>query len=111
MVFLNKLDRPGASFRSSILSLLSHRLHPKPMALTLPMASFHPQDYSRAEPGVQGLIDLVNWRLWQWNSNGDCTQVPLPHREEEIVQMGIIPAFHPILPHLLPARTALLDNL
>ena len=35
MIFLNKLDRPGASFRSSLLSLLKHRLHPNPMPLTL----------------------------------------------------------------------------
>ena len=47
-MFLNKLDRAGASFHSSVLSLLAHRLHPKPMVLTLPIASFDPNDYALA---------------------------------------------------------------
>ena len=58
---MNKLDRPGASFHSSILSALAHRIHPMPVALTLPIASFDPQDYSRGEPGIQGIVDLVKW--------------------------------------------------
>jgi len=111
-MFLNKLDRPGASFKSSLLSLLDHRLHPKPMVLTLPVASFDPQDYARAEPGIQGLVDLVNWEVWKWD--GDAVppaRHPLPRDIESLSRMDVLPSSHPILPHLMPARTALLENL
>ena len=40
MLFLNKMDRIGSSFRASMQSILNYRLHPKPMILTLPVASF-----------------------------------------------------------------------
>lgn len=110
-MFLNKLDRPGASFRSSLLSLLSHRLHPKPMVLSLPVASFKTSDYTRAEPGIQGLVDLVKWEVWKWDKEGKSSRRPLPTDMEKMVAAGIFPSDHPILPHLVPARTALLDNL
>src|SRR3984957_19725916 len=111
MIFLNKLDRPGASFRSSLLSLLSHHLHPKPMALAIPIASFDPQDYNRAEPGICGLIDLVKWELWKWDAHGECMRFPLPNTVEDVVKIAALPASHPLLSHLIPARTALLDNI
>lgn len=110
-MFLNKLDRPGASFRSSLLSLLAHRLHPKPMALTLPISSFDTGDYQRAEPGIQGLVDLVRWEVWKWNRDGQFSRRALPSSVDELQQTDIFPSNHPILLHLVPARTALLDNL
>ncbi|OSX60292.1 hypothetical protein POSPLADRAFT_1047756 [Postia placenta MAD-698-R-SB12] len=110
LMFLNKLDRAGASFSHSVASLLTNRLHPKPMALTLPIASFDPQDYSRAEPGVQGIIDLVQWELWKWDENGESTRHALPAQLDKLDQ-GLLPASHPIIPHLLPARINLLENL
>ncbi|KAJ7498805.1 P-loop containing nucleoside triphosphate hydrolase protein [Mycena latifolia] len=111
IMFLNKLDRPGASFGTSLSSLLSHRLHPHPMALTLPIASFDPQDYSRAEPGIQGLVDLVNWEVWKWDSDGERSRHPLPEDPEDMGGLDFIPPSHPIIPHLAPARTQLLDNM
>lgn len=111
IMFLNKLDRAGASFRSSVLSLLSHRLHEKPMVLTLPVASFDPSDYAHAEPGVQGLVDLVNWEVWRWNADGEISRYPLPTNVDDLQKTDIFPAGHPILPHLVSARTTLLDNL
>ncbi|KAH7929408.1 P-loop containing nucleoside triphosphate hydrolase protein [Leucogyrophana mollusca] len=111
LMFLNKLDRPGASFKSSLLSLLAHRLHPKPMALSLPIASFSPEDYSRAEPGVHGLVDLVKWEIWKWDDHGASSVSPLPQTVEDICHSEILPFDHPIIPHLAPARIALLENL
>jgi elongation factor G len=111
IMFLNKLDRPGASFRNSLKSILAHRLHPNPMALTLPIASFNPGNYTHAEPGVEGVVDLVKWEVWKWNEEGESTRHPLPTNVEDLDKTGIIPASHPILPHLVPARTALLENL
>ncbi|KAI0327110.1 P-loop containing nucleoside triphosphate hydrolase protein [Cubamyces sp. BRFM 1775] len=111
ILFLNKLDRPGASFRSSMLSVLANRLHPRPMAITLPIASFDPQDYARAEPGVQGLVDLVKWEVWKYDAEGKSSIHPLPRTKEELEQSDLFPPSHPLVPHLLPARVTMLDNL
>jgi elongation factor G len=111
ILVLNKLDRPGASFHSSILSVLAHRIHPMPVALTLPIASFDPQDYSRGEPGIQGIVDLVKWELWRWSLDGSLSRHTLPTSEEEIRESQLFPAVHPLIPHLVPARTTLLEGL
>ncbi|KAI0750750.1 P-loop containing nucleoside triphosphate hydrolase protein [Daedaleopsis nitida] len=111
ILFLNKLDRAGASFRTSMLSVLANRLHPRPMALALPIASFDPQDYTRAEPGIQGLVDLVKWELWRYDANGRYTVHALPRTTQELEKCDLFPHSHPLVPHLLPARTSLLDNL
>jgi elongation factor G len=110
MMFLNKLDRPGASFRSSLQSILSHRIHPKPLPIVLPVASFDVDDYARAEPGVHGLVDLVKWELWKWDG-GQHSRHPLPQTAEELMNTKLFPAEHPILKELIPARTMLLENL
>ena len=111
LMFLNKLDRPGASFKSSLRSLMAHRLHPKPMVLTLPIASFNPDDYQRAEPGIEGLVDLVKWEVWKWDGQREPTRYPLPESQESIFTSGIFPESHPVASHLIPARAALLENL
>jgi elongation factor G len=110
-MFLNKLDRAGASFHSSVLSLLAHRLHPKPMVLTLPIASFQPSDYALGEPGIQGLVDLVNWQLWKWTPEGQISSYPLPTDVEQLNKSELLLENHPIISHLVEARTSLLDNL
>jgi elongation factor G len=81
------------------------------MALTLPIASFDPQHYSQAEPGIQGLVDLVKWELWKWDQEGQATRYPLPRDNETFHGLDYIPSSHPILPHLISARTQLLENL
>jgi len=111
IIFLNKLDRPGASFRSSLQSLLKNRLHPNPVTLTLPIASFDPKDYANGEPGIQGLVDLIRWNVWKWDDDGVVSCHPLPRNEKELEKMDIFPSSHPILPHLVPARAQLLENL
>ncbi|KAK1230102.1 Ribosome-releasing factor 2, mitochondrial [Marasmius sp. AFHP31] len=111
MMFLNKLDRPGASFRSSLLSLLTHRFHPNPMALTLPIASFEPGNYAHAEPGIQGIVDLVKWEVWRWDKDDQGTRHPLPRELSKLQDSGIFPSGHPLVPHLPVARTQLLENL
>ncbi|KAG6869290.1 hypothetical protein C0993_000043 [Termitomyces sp. T159_Od127] len=110
-MFLNKLDRPGASFGASIASLLSNRLHPHPLPLVLPIASFDPLHYAQAEPGIQGLVDLVKWRVWKWDTEGQVSCHPLPRDDVAFSNFSLLPSSHPILPHLIPARTQLLENL
>lgn len=110
-MFLNKLDRAGASFHDSVLSLLSHRLHPKPLVLTLPVASFFTANYLKGEPGLRGLVDLVKWEVWRYSAKGNPTRRALPTTIEELEASDLFPPDHPIRSHLVPARTALLDNL
>ncbi|KAF8639638.1 hypothetical protein AX17_000903 [Amanita inopinata Kibby_2008] len=110
IIFLNKLDRPGASFRASLESILLHQLHPCPMVLNLPIASFKPIDYSQAEPGLQGLIDLVNWKLWKWN-DGVPSSYNLPDKPQELGSLNYIASDHPVLTHMFSARSQLLENL
>lgn len=110
LLFLNKLDRPGASMRASFLSVLNHRLHPRPIVLTLPIASFKVENYRRAEPGIQGLVDLVKWEVWRWGSKGPPVQ-PLPRTLEELRTCTIFPPSHPIVEEIIKARAALVDAL
>ncbi|KAF9476501.1 P-loop containing nucleoside triphosphate hydrolase protein [Pholiota conissans] len=111
IVFLNKLDRPGASFKSALQSLLKHRLHPNPMPLTLPIASFNPKHYTEGEPGIRGLVDLVRWNVWKWDEEGEASCYVLPRDVEELKKTNVLPSSHPLLSHLVPARTQLLENL
>lgn len=108
IMFLNKMDRPGASYKSSLLSLLNNRLHPHPMPLALPVASFDPHQYLRGEPGIQGLVDLIRWNIWKWDKEGQASCHPLP---EDLQTSDLLPPTHPIIPHLILARTQLLENL
>lgn len=111
LIFLNKLDRVGASFSQSIASLLTNRLHPRPVPLALPIASFDTQTYAQAEPGIQGLVDLVKWEVWKWNKDGEPTRHALPTTLEELEHGSIFPPAHPVVAELLPARTSLLENI
>ncbi|KAG8891138.1 Ribosome-releasing factor 2, mitochondrial, partial [Tulasnella sp. 403] len=119
MIFLNKLDRPGASVYSSVHSILNHRLHPNPVLLTLPVASFDTRRYRTGEPGIEGIVDLVNWEVWRWRPSRESTfaaaeaveRTPLPTTVEALESTDIFPTDHPIVPHLLEARAGLIDNL
>lgn len=116
-MFINKLDRAGASLPLSISSILAHRLHPAPTLLALPVASFDPNHYTRGEPGIEGLVDLVKWEVWRWpttqtfDSSTKAERIPLPTTEPELAHHPLFPPSHPLSKELLPAREALLDNL
>src|SRR5882762_2444570 len=101
---MNKLDRPGASYHSSTLSLLTHRIHPNPLPVTLPVVSFSATDYARAEPGIRGIVDLIKWELWKWDEEGAVSRQALPSDENSLRDMTVFGSSHPIISHLLPAR-------
>jgi elongation factor G len=103
------MDRPGASFRAALSSILSNRLHPQPLPLVVPIASFDLSAYQQAEPGIHGLVDLVKWELWRWNDESKPSVEALPRTLEGIVNM--FPTNHPIPSHLVAARTQFLDCL
>lgn len=114
LLFLNKMDRTGASARASMQSVLDYRLHPNPLLITLPVASFSPQSYATAEPGIQGIVDLVRWELWKWNKDAgeaSYTRCALPATTEDLERNNLFPPGHPLIQELLPARKALLENL
>ena len=94
-----------------MLSVLANRLHPRPMPLTLPIASFNPDDYARAEPGIHGIVDLVRWEVWKCDADGIPSIHALPRSQVELESCELFPPSHPLVPHLLSARTSLLDNL
>jgi elongation factor G len=81
------------------------------MAITIPIASFNPQNYAAGEPGIQGLVDLVRWNLWKWDDQGQATCHPLPRSIEELQKDGPLSSSHPVIPHLVTARTQFLENL
>ncbi|KAJ1309077.1 hypothetical protein OPQ81_004756 [Rhizoctonia solani] len=116
-IFVNKLDRPGASLPSSISSIIAHRLHPSPTLLSLPVASFDTGHYKRGEPGIEGLVDLVKWEVWKWpttqsaEANHPPERIPLPTTASDLTKSPLFSPDHPILKELLPAREALLDGL
>ena len=107
---MNKLDRPGASYHSSTLSLLAHQIHPNPLPVTLPIVSFAADDYARAEPGIKGVIDLVKWELWKWDEGVSSRHV-LPPDADSLHNMALFGSSHPIASHLLTARTTIIENL
>ncbi|EKM80143.1 hypothetical protein AGABI1DRAFT_120173 [Agaricus bisporus var. burnettii JB137-S8] len=109
LVFLNKMDRPGASFNAALSSILSNRLHPQPLPLIIPIASFDASAYRQAEPGIHGLVDLVKWELWRWDDENKASVEALPRTLEGVV--NLFEANHPIPSHLVTARTQFLDNL
>lgn len=111
MIFLNKLDRPGASLRSSIKSILSNSLHHNPVLLTLPVASFDDSRYQSGETGVSAIVNLVDWNVWRWDSDGKATSEPLPTSEDGFSSSGIFTPSHPLVPELFKAREALVDTL
>ncbi|KIJ56620.1 hypothetical protein M422DRAFT_773405 [Sphaerobolus stellatus SS14] len=111
MMFFNKVDRPGASLHTSFLSVLANRFHPQPLMLTIPVASFDPKNYAAGEPGIEGVVDLVNWQVSKYDPEGESTRVSLPQTEEELISNSPFPPDHPLLKHLLPARTQLLESL
>ncbi|EIW82101.1 P-loop containing nucleoside triphosphate hydrolase protein [Coniophora puteana RWD-64-598 SS2] len=111
MIFLNKLDRAGASFSSAYSSLLAHRFHPRPLPITLPVASFDVNDYSQAKPGIQGVVDLVRWEALKWDEEGGSSTHPLPLDEQGVASASVFPVGHPLIKHLIPARNSLLENL
>ncbi|KIY74017.1 P-loop containing nucleoside triphosphate hydrolase protein [Cylindrobasidium torrendii FP15055 ss-10] len=111
MVFLNKLDRPGASFSDSLASILAHKLHRHPTPLALPVASFDEAHYQLAEPGVEGIVDLVTWELYKFSPNGPPSKAPLPRTAEAMETFGLLSPTHPVTQQLIPARMALIDTL
>ncbi len=77
IAFINKLDRVGADFYKAISSMKT-RLDAHPLPLQWPVG---------AEDKFQGIIDLVEWRMVGWNTEGMenaqfITEVPEAHAEE-----------------------------
>ena len=68
IVFVNKLDRPGADFARSMRDIQT-RLRAQPIAVTMPL-------YDGDE--LVGVIDLVEQRELRWSGEGPSTPVATP---------------------------------
>lgn len=107
LLFVNKLDRAGASLRESLLSVLSNQLHPRPVLLSLPVASFNTDVYQSGQPGIEGIVDLVKWQAIRWESPNDASNSAV---QTDLPENLLVPD-HPLLPALKQARTDLIDLL
>ncbi|KAG8825265.1 Ribosome-releasing factor 2, mitochondrial [Serendipita sp. 400] len=109
LLFINKLDRAGSSLRDSLLSVLSHQLHPRPVLLCMPVASFNRAAYQSGEAGLEGIVDIVGWKASKWEPSDD------PNTINGNVETGspeeLLDVDHPLLPALKQARTDLIDLL
>ncbi|KAG8834880.1 Ribosome-releasing factor 2, mitochondrial [Serendipita sp. 399] len=109
LLFINKLDRPGSSLRDSLLSILSHQLHPRPTLLCMPVASFSRTAYQSGEAGLEGIVDIVGWKASKWKVDSETIEA------NDDVQTGspeeLLDSDHPLLPALKQARTDLIDLL
>ena len=111
MIFLNKLDRPGASLRASLKSIMANDLHRQPVLLTLPITSFQDHEYNTGEPGIAGVVDLVHWKIWRWEADGTATFVALPRDETGLESPPLFSPNHRLIPELIKAREALIDTI
>ncbi|CAG7848607.1 Ribosome-releasing factor 2, mitochondrial {ECO:0000255/HAMAP-Rule:MF_03059} Short=RRF2mt {ECO:0000255/HAMAP-Rule:MF_03059}; AltName: Full=Elongation factor G 2, mitochondrial {ECO:0000255/HAMAP-Rule:MF_03059}; Short=EF-G2mt {ECO:0000255/HAMAP-Rule:MF_03059}; Short=mEF-G 2 {ECO:0000255/HAMAP-Rule:MF_03059}; Flags: Precursor [Serendipita indica DSM 11827] len=108
LLFINKLDRAGSSLRNSILSVLSNHLHPRPTLLCLPVASFDTTLYQTGDSGLEGIVDIVRWRAFKWNT------IDAELMQEEVITgtpEELLSQNHPLLPEIKQARTDLIDLL
>ncbi len=74
--FLNKMDRIGADFSRS-LSMIEQRLHATPLLIQLPLGS---------EASYQGIIDLVENKVWSFNGKPDSEPLEIAIPESEKVK-------------------------
>lgn len=102
------MDRAGTSLRESLLSVLANQLHPRPILLCLPVASFDNSAYQSGQPGIEGIVDVVRWEAskWQTSADGSIEQEVIKDAPEKLLAQD-----HPLLPCLKQARTDLIDTL
>ncbi|KAL1888340.1 Ribosome-releasing factor 2, mitochondrial [Sporothrix stenoceras] len=68
LVFVNKLDRDGASFQRSVLDVAS-RLNAWPLVCQIPL-------WDKRGDEFQGVVDVIEKRGMRWSSNGSLSLVP-----------------------------------
>jgi len=127
ILYVNKLDRPGANLPHSLLST-ANRLHPLPLLLALPITSFGVANGKGGDPGVVGLVDIVGGKVWKWvGKRGE--EIKTEGRVfDEFVEEGetfpwedkivkttasepLLPFDHPVRQEAILARTALIETL
>lgn len=67
LVFVNKLDRDGASFQRSVLDVAS-RLNAWPLVCQIPL-------WDKTGDEFQGVVDVIERRGLRWSSTGTCSLV------------------------------------
>ncbi|KAE8257536.1 hypothetical protein A4X13_0g2295 [Tilletia indica] len=96
IVFINKLDRAGASVPRSLLSLIQRNLHSRPVLLQLPVYTNSQGD----DESLTGLIDLLDLDLLSFTGNAG-----------ESIQREPLSPSHPLFHEALKARLSLIETL
>ncbi|KAE8269487.1 hypothetical protein A4X09_0g2844 [Tilletia walkeri] len=96
IVFINKLDRAGASVPRSLLSLIQRNLHSRPVLLQLPVYTNSQGD----DESLTGLIDLLDLDLLSFTGNAG-----------ESIQREPLSPSHPLFHEALKARSSLIETL
>ena len=86
VVFVNKLDRPGADFLGAIASV-AKRLHVRAVAVQYPIHSAVGAGQGRAVAGVVDLLDLSTWRFAQDAKEARVTREDLPPEVRDEAQV------------------------
>lgn len=60
---------------------------------------------------MTAIVDLVNWKVWEWKADGTAKSQELPTSIEDFDAHGLFSPSHPLVPELFKAREALIDNL
>jgi elongation factor G len=71
--FINKMDRTGADFNHSV-SMIEKRLGANPLPVQLPLGS---------EASFEGIIDLVENKVWRFDGSPDSDPIEAPIPEQE----------------------------
>jgi len=74
--FINKMDRVGANFKRTI-NMIEQRLGARPLPVQLPLGS---------EDSFEGIIDLVENKVWHFDGNPDSEpqEIPVPESERAV---------------------------
>lgn len=88
ILFLNKLDRAGASLANSLRSFVQRGLHPRPVLLQLPILR---SDSSSAEidGGIHGIVDLLEQRELHFSGRAGEEVRRSPISNEKLKQQAI----------------------
>ena len=84
--------------------------------MCLPISSFDSSRYISGEPGISGIVDLIKWELWKWETRSGTSSSkpschPLPRKADALDNSSILSKGHPLLKELIVAREAIIDSL
>lgn len=105
ILFLNKLDRPGASIARCLRSFVQRGLHPRPLLLQLPILPSG-SGGTEIDGGIEGVIDLLERQELRFQGRAGEEVVRTPSSSPEIA-----PARHALVESLASLDETLMEEL